>query len=325
MAVNVGSASVTIMPTMSGFAAKMDRELGGAGKSGGAAFSKEFGGAAQPGGGFLGKFRSAGTQAGSSMGESVGKGISAKGAAIAGALGGLASTIGSKLIGAVQGLMGEIADASDSAQKFASTLSFAGLDDSTIRQLTASTQAYADETVYDLSDIRNTTAQLAANGVDNYAQLAEAAGNLNAVAGGNADTFKSVGMVMTQTAGAGKLTTENWNQLSDAIPGASGKLQEALRANGAYAGNFREAMEKGEISAEEFNRAIMDLGMTDAAKEAARFGIGADRAVNYKCDEAGTALNYEVISEAVCSVRAVRQLSADWKRRIDEDVQKRGK
>ena len=34
----------------------------------------------------------------------------------------------------------------------------------------------------------------------------------------------------------------------------------------------------------------------DAAKEAARFGIGADRAVNYKCDEAGTALNYEVIS-----------------------------
>ena len=63
----------------------------------------------------------------------------------------------------------------------------------------------------------------------------------------------------------------------------------------------------------------------DAAKEAARFDIGADRAVNYKCDEAGTALNYEVISEAVCSVRAARPLSADWKRRIDEDVQKRGR
>lgn len=63
----------------------------------------------------------------------------------------------------------------------------------------------------------------------------------------------------------------------------------------------------------------------DAAKEAARFGIGADRSVNYKCDEAGTALNYEVISEAVCSVRAARPLSADWKRRIDEDVQRRGR
>lgn len=269
MAVNVGSASVTIMPTMNGFAAKMDKQLGGAGKTGGSAFSKAFGASAQPGTGFLGRFRTAGTSAGSAMGESVGKGIGAKGAAIAGAMGGLAASIGAKLVGTIQGLTGEITDASDSAQKFASTLSFADIDDSAIKDLTASTQAYADETVYDLSDIRNTTAQLAANGVDNYAQLAEAAGNLNAVAGGNADTFKSVAMVMTQTAGAGKLTTENWNQLSDAIPGASGKLQEALKANGAYTGNFRDALEKGQVSAEEFNKAVMDLGMTDAAKEAA--------------------------------------------------------
>lgn len=190
-------------------------------------------------------------------------------AAIAGAMGGLVSTGVSMAVDAISDLSSDIIEASDSAQKFASTLSFAGLDTSTIDQLTARTQKYADQTVYDLSDIRNTTAQLAANGVDNYANLAEAAGNLNAVAGGNADTFKSVGLVLTQTAGAGKLTTENWNQLSDAIPGASGKLQEAMKKNGAYTGDFRDAMAKGQISAEEFNKAVMDLGMTDAAKEAA--------------------------------------------------------
>lgn len=190
-------------------------------------------------------------------------------AAIAGAMGGLVSTGVSMAVDAISDLSDDIIEASDSAQKFASTLSFAGLDTSTIDALTASTQKYADQTVYDLSDIRNTTAQLAANGVDGYAELAEAAGNLNAVAGGNADTFRSVGMVLTQTAGAGKLTTENWNQLSDAIPGASGKLQEAMKKNGAYTGDFRDAMSKGEITAEEFNQAIMDLGMTDAAKEAA--------------------------------------------------------
>lgn len=189
--------------------------------------------------------------------------------AVAGAVGGLVSTGVSMAMDAISNLSGDIIEASDSAQKFASTLSFAGLDTSTIDQLTDRTQKYADQTVYDLSDIRNTTAQLAANGVDNYANLAEAAGNLNAVAGGNADTFRSVGMVLTQTAGAGKLTTENWNQLSDAIPGASGKLQEAMKKNGAYTGDFRDAMAKGEISAEEFNQAILDLGMTDAAKEAA--------------------------------------------------------
>lgn len=182
---------------------------------------------------------------------------------------GVGMQLGQRVFSAIADLGGEMVEASDSADKFASTLSFAGIDDSAIKRLTASTQEYADKTVYGLSDVRNITAQLAANGVADYDRLAQAAGNLNAVAGGNAETFKSVGMVMTQTAGAGKLTTENWNQLADAIPGASGKLQEAMKANGAYTGDFREAMANGEITAEEFNRAIMDLGFTDAAQEAA--------------------------------------------------------
>lgn len=189
--------------------------------------------------------------------------------AAAGAVGGLVSSGIGMAVDAIGDLTGDIIEASDSADKFKSTLNFAGLDTGTIDALTASTQTYADQTVYSISDIRNVTAQLAANGVQGFDKLAEAAGNLNAVAGGNAQTFSSVGMVLTQTAGAGKLTTENWNQLTDAIPGASGKLQEAMLKNGAYTGNFRDAMEKGEISAEEFNQAIMDLGMTDAAKEAA--------------------------------------------------------
>lgn len=189
--------------------------------------------------------------------------------AAAGAVGGLVSSGIGMAVDAIGDLTGDIIEASDSADKFKSTLNFAGLDTGTIDALTASTQTYADQTVYSISDIRNVTAQLAANGVQGFDKLAEAAGNLNAVAGGNAETFSSVGMVLTQTAGAGKLTTENWNQLADAIPGASGKLQEAMLKNGAYTGNFRDAMADGEISAEEFNQAIMDLGMTDAAKEAA--------------------------------------------------------
>lgn len=175
-------------------------------------------------------------------------------------------------IGAVVGFADvarEALAASDATDKFKNTLSFAGVASDEIEKLTKSTKKYADDTVYELADIQNITAQLAANGVEGYDQLAEAAGNLNAVAGGNADTFKSVGMVLTQTAGQGKLTTENWNQLADAIPGASGKLQEALLKNFAYTGNFRDAMAKGEITAQEFNQAILDLGFTDVAREAA--------------------------------------------------------
>jgi hypothetical protein len=63
----------------------------------------------------------------------------------------------------------------------------------------------------------------------------------------------------------------------------------------------------------------------DAAKEAARFGIDADRAANYHADRQGTAVIYEAVSEAVCNVRANRSMSKEWKRSIDADYRKRGK
>lgn len=214
---------------------------------------------------FYGPSKSVGQKAGDAAGGGFSKGFGAK----LGIVSGIASSVATKVIGVFSGLSGQILDASDSTQKFAQTLDFAGVSEQQIKRLTASTQDYADKTVYDLNDIRNTTAQLAANGVPNYDRLAEAAGNLNAVAGGSADTFKSVAMVLTQTAGQGKLTTENWNQLSDAIPGASGKIQQALKEAGAYTGNFRDAMADGQITAQEFNDAIMSLGFTDAAVEAA--------------------------------------------------------
>ena len=63
----------------------------------------------------------------------------------------------------------------------------------------------------------------------------------------------------------------------------------------------------------------------DAAAEARRFGIDEAMAANYHCDEAGTALNYEVISEAITNVRTcAAPLSANWKKKIDADYKKRG-
>lgn len=190
--------------------------------------------------------------------------------AIAGAVGGLVSSGVSRAIDAIGSLTSEMVAASDSTDKFKQGLQFSGLGADEIEKLTSATQTYADQTVYDLGDIRNATMQLASNGVPNYDKLAEAAGNLNAVVGGNADTYKSVTQAMVQTAGAGKLTTENWNQITDAIGGAAGPLQEELRKTGAYTGNFRDAMADGQITAEEFNKALMNLGFDQAAVDAAK-------------------------------------------------------
>ena len=62
----------------------------------------------------------------------------------------------------------------------------------------------------------------------------------------------------------------------------------------------------------------------DAAKEAARFGIAEECAANDHADRKGTAVIYEAMSEAVCNTRACRPMSADWKRKVDEDYRERG-
>lgn len=62
----------------------------------------------------------------------------------------------------------------------------------------------------------------------------------------------------------------------------------------------------------------------DAAREAARFGIDADRAADYHADHQGTGVIYETVSDAICQVRSCpAPLQADWKHRIDEDFKKR--
>lgn len=181
----------------------------------------------------------------------------------------LSSGVG-MITGYLKDMTGEALEASDAMDKFKSTMQLGGYGSEEIKRSAKEVKDYANETVYDLGDISSTTAKLASNGIKNYMGLTEAAGNLNAQAGGTAETFKSVAMVMTQTAGAGKLTTENWNQLEGAIPGASGVLQKAMKDNAAYTGNFRDAMEDGQITSDEFFKAVEKLGTTKGAEKAAK-------------------------------------------------------
>ena len=64
----------------------------------------------------------------------------------------------------------------------------------------------------------------------------------------------------------------------------------------------------------------------DAIRTAGRFGIRPERAANYNSDHVGTQLNYTVLAETVCAMRAsAAPIDAGWKKRIDEDYEKRGK
>ncbi|MCD7761476.1 MAG: hypothetical protein LUH16_06845 [Clostridiales bacterium] len=61
----------------------------------------------------------------------------------------------------------------------------------------------------------------------------------------------------------------------------------------------------------------------DAISTARRFGIDADRAVNFHADGAGVRLNYEAVSCAASCLREGAPLQASWKASIDKDFKSR--
>lgn len=76
----------------------------------------------------------------------------------------------------------------------------------------------------------------------------------------------------------------------------------------------------------EYNWEFIFLGANiDAIATAEKFGISPDRASNYNADSEGTILNYNVVSEVVSDIRANRAVDPNWKQKIEEDYETRGK
>lgn len=157
----------------------------------------------------------------------------------------------------------------DALKSYTSTMKFAGFDTSEIKKGEEELKEYSKETIYNVGEMSNTSATLAANGVKNYVAVTKALGNLVAVAGGSTQDMQSASLALTQMVGAGKMYTGDWNQFINGIPGASGKLKKALKDVGAYTGDFKDAMSKGKISAQDMINAIEKLGNTKIAKKAA--------------------------------------------------------
>ena len=74
--------------------------------------------------------------------------------------------------------------------------------------------------------------------------------------------------------------------------------------NASRAYNYREVKEMVEKEQKKYGWEFLFLGANiDSVQVAGRFGIRADRAMNYECDRAGTATNFRALSRTVSAVR----------------------
>lgn len=97
--------------------------------------------------------------------------------------------------------------------------------------------------------------------------------------------------------------------------------------------SFKDVKKLIKRQQEKYNWEFLFLGANiDAIEVAGNMGISKDRAANYNCDEAGTALNYQVLEAAVTRVRkckaadmAMTFAGGAWKADIDRDYEERGK
>ena len=101
--------------------------------------------------------------------------------------------------------------------------------------------------------------------------------------------------------------------------------------NSSHRYTYEKVKHMVERQKEKFGWEFLFLGANiDAAKEAERFGIRRDRAVDYHADREGTAVNYKVLSQAVSYVRNCEKDSMDaaligWDQEIRVDYKKRKK
>ena len=78
------------------------------------------------------------------------------------------------------------------------------------------------------------------------------------------------------------------------------------------------------LQKEKYNWEFIFIGANiDAIKTAKKFGVDANRAVNYKADERGTNLGYKVMNETIRVLRMNKSINDNWKDDIDKDYQHR--
>jgi len=94
--------------------------------------------------------------------------------------------------------------------------------------------------------------------------------------------------------------------------------------NASHRYTAEQIRKKVEHEKEKYGWEFLFLGANiDAIGTASRFGIGADRAVNYRADKKGTRVIYDTVSEAVCQMRSNAPLGAGWSAPIEEDYNNR--
>lgn len=195
------------------------------------------------------------------------------GTVIQGGLLTIGNAITNKLFGIFNGVKDSLEETNVAAKSLSSVLSFNNVDSSTIESVTKDMAEFAKQTTYSAGQMDKVVAALSSSNVEasQAGSLAKSIASAYSLLGDGSQKISDIGVIFSQINSAGKLMTQDFNQLRNAGIGGALKKQIEEMYPEILAGqkSFNDAMAKGAISAEMVNAAITKIGTSDAAKKAA--------------------------------------------------------
>lgn len=195
------------------------------------------------------------------------------GTVIQGGLLTIGNAITNKLFGVFQGVNESLNETNVAAKSLSSVLSFNGVENGVIESVTKDMAEFARQTTYSAGQLDKVVAALASSNVEasQAGSLAKSIAGAYALLGDGSQKISDIGVIFSQINSAGKLMTQDFNQLRNAGIGGALKKQIEEMYPEILAGqkSFNDAMAKGVISAEMVNAAITKIGTSEQAQKAA--------------------------------------------------------
>ena len=232
MGANVGTAYVTIQPSMKGFASSISGEVSSVGSSAGTKFSSTF----------------------------KASGVGKIGAAM-GAVAGVAGKVATAAFSAIGNSMGNAISRVDTLANFPKVMSNLGYSSeeasASIQKISKSLDGLPSST----DNVASMVQQLApmCSSLSEATDLGLALNNMFLAGGASAADCSRAMQQYTQILNKGKPDLQDWKTLQEVMPGQLNQVAQALLGAGKNSSDLYEALKAGTLTMDDFNSAVMKL------------------------------------------------------------------
>lgn len=239
---NVGSAYITLMPSMRGFSGDISKQFGAEGTKAGASFSKGLSGIP-------------------STAAALGKKSAAGFAAAFGVITGVSAAVTSKALGVISSSIGSAVSRVDTLNNFPRVMQSLGYSADESASTISDLSDKLSELPTRLDDMASAIQQLAPSSVSlTQAKDRALAFNDALLAGGtSAGTQQNAMQQLTKVMSTGKMEMDSWMSIQEAMPGQLDQVAKSMLGQSAGAADLYDALKTGRVSVGDFANAIVSL------------------------------------------------------------------